>query len=192
MGSVQPTAIESLQQRRFWLMVGKRYAYKNGLTLLRALQRLDQNKEEPILVCAGGGPWRRQEQQWIRDTKTSNRLLQLAADDQQLAWLYSHAEAVVVPSIAEGFSLPLIEALACNTPVIASDLEAHREVAGSYAILLPALNADTWAQALEAATQSPPPPPKESLGTEAYNRLCFYYSHERMTSAHKAAYKALF
>ncbi len=191
MGSVPPTVIASLQQRRFWLMVGKRYAYKNGLTLLRALQRLDQSKETPILVCAGGGPWSRQEQQWIRNSKIADRLWQLSADDQQLAWLYSHAEAVVVPSIAEGFSLPLIEALACNTPVIASDLEAHREVAGSYATLLPALNAAAWAEALEAASLAPPPAPKEALGTEHYSQLCTYYSHHRMISEHKAAYQSL-
>jgi glycosyltransferase involved in cell wall biosynthesis len=39
-----------------------------------------------------------------------------------------------MPSLAEGFGLPIIEALAVGTPVIASDLPAHREVAGNLAI----------------------------------------------------------
>lgn len=190
-GSVQPIAIEKLQQRRFWLMVGKRYAYKNGLTLLRALQRLGESPDPPLLVCAGGGPWSKQELRWISSNNLGQKVLQLSADDQQLSWLYRQAEAVLVPSIAEGFSLPLIEALAWNTPVIASDIEAHREVAGSYAALLPALNADAWAEVLKEAVDQPMPSPRQILGTDNYKNLLSYYGQERMVNDHICAYRIL-
>lgn len=48
--------------------------------------------------------------------------------------LMAHAKALLMPSLAEGFGLPVIEALAVGTPVIASDLPAHREIAGDLAV----------------------------------------------------------
>jgi glycosyltransferase involved in cell wall biosynthesis len=50
-----------------------------------------------------------------------------------LRQLIAHARALLMPSFAEGFGLPVIEALAVGTPVIASDLPAHREIAGDLA-----------------------------------------------------------
>ena len=56
----------------------------------------------------------------------------------QLAALYRRASVVVLPSDREGFGLPVVEAMACGTPVIASDIPALREVGGSAARVLPA------------------------------------------------------
>lgn len=136
--TLKPLPVTGLGGRRFWLMVGKRHAYKNGLTLLRALARLPRGDEAPLLVCAGGGGWRPEERRWIQTNHLEDRLLQRPVSDGELAWLYRQAEGVLIPSIAEGFSLPAIEALLCNTAVIASDLEVHRE-GGAFATLLAAL-----------------------------------------------------
>jgi len=51
-------------------------------------------------------------------------------DDAELDHAYRHARAVVFPSLAEGYGLPIVEALARGTPVLASDLLVHREVGG--------------------------------------------------------------
>ena len=58
------------------------------------------------------------------------------------------AEAVALPSVYEGFGLPLLEALAAGTRVLASDLPVHREVAGTHARYTDAGDEDGWAQAL--------------------------------------------
>ncbi|MEA5422251.1 glycosyltransferase [Synechococcus sp. CCY9202] len=189
-----PQPVEALEGRRFWLMVGKRHAYKNGLTLLRALSLLHGGdgdrgrRDQPLLVCAGGGPWRAEERRWIHGQGLEDAVLQLAATDPVLAWLYRHAEAVLVPSLAEGFSLPLIEALACDTPVVASDLEVHREVGQSFATLLPALNARVWSELLAAAGQETLPRPSHRLGGERYARLRRHFSPERLVQDHLEAY----
>jgi len=65
-----------------------------------------------------------------------------------LAALYRGAAAVMVPSTAEGFGLPLTEALACGALVIASDLPVLREVAGDAAVYLPVSDRDAWARTL--------------------------------------------
>jgi glycosyltransferase involved in cell wall biosynthesis len=188
-----PKPIAALTGRRYWLMVGKRHAYKNGLTVLRALALLhsrttskSRRSEQPLLVCAGGGPWRAEERRWIAGQGMEDAVLQLQADDPVLAWLYRHAEAVLVPSLAEGFSLPLIEALACDTPVMASDLEVHREVGQSYATLLPALNAKAWAEQLADGERLFSP--SQKLGAQKYGALRSYYAPERMVQEHISAY----
>ena len=54
------------------------------------------------------------------------------------------ARAVLMPSFTEGFGLPVVEALALCTPVIASDIPAHREVGGSFATYLDPLDGIAW------------------------------------------------
>jgi glycosyltransferase involved in cell wall biosynthesis len=190
---LSPEPVTALVGQRFWLMVGKRHAYKNGLTVLRALALLHsgpilpaRRSEIPLLVCAGGGSWRADEWSWITGHGLENSVVQLQAEDPALAWLYRQAEALLVPSLAEGFSLPLIEALACNTPVIASDLEVHREVGQEYATLLPALNAQAWAEQLADSKRLASPSKK--LGQHKYSSLRSYYAPERLVGEHITAY----
>lgn len=57
--------------------------------------------------------------------------------DGALRALYTHASAVVFPSLAEGLGLPAIQAAACGVPIVASDLPALRETVGQIAVLSP-------------------------------------------------------
>jgi glycosyltransferase involved in cell wall biosynthesis len=72
----------------------------------------------------------------------------VAPSDEELRELYSGAIAVAVPSTAEGFGLPVIEAMACGAPVLASDAAALPEAAGGAALLLPPSERQSWADAL--------------------------------------------
>lgn len=190
--TIVPEPLNQLVGRRFWIMVGKRRGYKNALTLYKALERFKQDKNSGVLlVLAGGEPWSQRDEYWLRTSGLRDRVVALRAQDPQLAWLYRHAEAVLVPSIAEGFSLPLIEGLACNTPVIASDIEAHREVAGSFATLLPALNASTWAECLHESLKNETLRPSNILGLERYKQTKEYFSAKRMADGHMAVYLRL-
>jgi glycosyltransferase involved in cell wall biosynthesis len=66
------------------------------------------------------------------------------------------AAAVVLPSRDEGFGLPVLEALACNVPVVCSDVPALREVAGDQAHLVPVGDAEALSAALLSALEDPP------------------------------------
>jgi len=65
-----------------------------------------------------------------------------------LCRLIAHARALLMPSFAEGFGLPVIEALSVGTPVIASDLPAHREIAGELAIYRDPTDRAGWLAAI--------------------------------------------
>jgi glycosyltransferase involved in cell wall biosynthesis len=74
----------------------------------------------------------------------------------QLRGVVARARASVLPSHYEGFGLPVLEALAAGTAVLASDIPVHREVAGGHARLVPPTDVDGWAQALlDAAPLAP-------------------------------------
>jgi glycosyltransferase involved in cell wall biosynthesis len=75
--------------------------------------------------------------------------------EPDLARAVAGAAALVVPSWYEGFGLPALEALACGTPVVASDLPAHREVLGDQAHLFPPGDPAALAAALAKVLDDP-------------------------------------
>jgi alpha-1,3-rhamnosyl/mannosyltransferase len=70
--------------------------------------------------------------------------------DAHLPLLYQGAEAFILPSLAEGFGLPILEAMACGTPVICSDTTALPEIAGGAARLVPPLEIEAWKEAIDS------------------------------------------
>jgi glycosyltransferase involved in cell wall biosynthesis len=78
-------------------------------------------------------------------------------DDAELGRLYGTARAVVIPSIHEGFGLPVLEAMHNGTPVVASDIPAFREVGGGHVLLVDRpLDPLAWRDALaRLATDGP-------------------------------------
>jgi glycosyltransferase involved in cell wall biosynthesis len=68
--------------------------------------------------------------------------------DRVLAAVYRRAAIVLLPSEREGFGLPLIEAMACGTLVVASDLPVLREVGGAAATYCAGFDGRAWAEAV--------------------------------------------
>jgi alpha-1,3-rhamnosyl/mannosyltransferase len=82
-----------------------------------------------------------------------------AVDDDDLAAIYTGAQALVFPSDEEGFGLPPVEALACGTPVAACDVPALREVLGGRAELAEVDDLDGLVQTAESLRRPAPQPP---------------------------------
>ncbi|MGM1063196.1 glycosyltransferase family 4 protein [Saccharothrix sp. Mg75] len=78
--------------------------------------------------------------------------------DVDLRSVVAGAAALVLPSRDEGFGLPVLEALACNVPVVCTDVPALREVAGGHAVHVPVGDVEALAQAMGAAAEAPPTP----------------------------------
>ncbi len=137
---------------RFWLFVGTLEPRKNLLTLLQAYAALPA-RERPPLLLGGGKGWGYDEifasinRLGLAD---SVRWLGFLAADELPYW-YNCAEAFVYPSVYEGFGLPVLEAMACGTPVIVSDASSLPEVAGEAGLCVPPRDARAWAAALHTA-----------------------------------------
>ena len=96
-----------------------------------------------------GGPLTREQQHLAERLNVTSALVQLPfLDRRQLAALYRRASVVVLPSDREGFGLPVVEAMACGTPVIVSDIPALREVGGRAATYCRPGDIESWVEAL--------------------------------------------
>ncbi|QLG48918.1 glycosyltransferase family 4 protein [Natrinema halophilum] len=116
---------------QFLLYVGRRGGYKNFDTLLEAYADWEY-AEDVSLVCVGGGEkWSNAEAETIRQAnlEESTQLITWV-DDNELRSFYTAATAFVYPSRYEGFGIPPLEAMQCETPVVASNVSAIPEVVG--------------------------------------------------------------
>ncbi|HMK99733.1 MAG TPA: glycosyltransferase [Acidimicrobiales bacterium] len=77
--------------------------------------------------------------------------------DRQLKTVFREAAATMVPSFAEGFSMPVAESLSCATPVVASDIAVHRELVGAGWWLAPPADAEALGTALMRVLEDPHP-----------------------------------
>lgn len=116
----------------FILAVGTVQPRKNYPLLIRAFRRVAEQFPHS-LVIAGGRGWLSEElpAEIERQGLTGRVRLAGFVDDADLPALYSAADLLAFPSLYEGFGLPLLEAMACGTPVISSDASSLPEVARS-------------------------------------------------------------
>ena len=132
------------------LSVGTVQPRKNYSRVVQALAALRQTGRDLHYVIAGGSGWL-QDELWETIERTGMtdyvHLLGLVAD-QDLPALYSGARMLAMTSLYEGFGLPVLEAMACGTPVITSKVSSLPEVAGKAALLVDPLDTDAIAEAI--------------------------------------------
>lgn len=97
--------------------------------------------------------------------------------DVRVARLLKGAQALLAPSQIEGFGLPIAEALALGVPVIASDIEAHREAGGSAAEFLDPLDGRAWTQALDSFADLSSPRRDAALARIAVQKSRSWHDH---------------
>ncbi|MCD4708916.1 MAG: glycosyltransferase family 4 protein [Candidatus Sabulitectum sp.] len=134
-----------LKPGKYFLHVGSYVPRKNIPFLIRCFKEAGTDKK---LVLAGAEKWGDE----IASNTPGIVLLKNVSDEDLLA-LYRGATALLFPSSSEGLGLPVLEAFACNTPVIASDAGALPETVGRNGLLLPVLESEPWVRSIsEMAT----------------------------------------
>lgn len=123
--------------RRFVLFVGTIEPRKNLPVLLKAYARVWKEHGVP-LVIAGKKGWLYEEVFRAQDTLglTDGVRFVGGVPGGQLPYYYNAAECLVLPSIYEGFGLPVLEAMACGIPVVASNVSSLPEIAGDAGMLV--------------------------------------------------------
>jgi glycosyltransferase involved in cell wall biosynthesis len=134
------------------LAIGNLQPRKNLITLIRAFRRLSDERPDLAerLVIVGQPAYRGSRiVEEARDLVARGRVVFTGyLSDPPMASALAAATLFAHPSTYEGFGLPLIEAMACGAPVVASDIPVVREVAGEAAALVPPLDPGAWAATL--------------------------------------------
>jgi glycosyltransferase involved in cell wall biosynthesis len=124
--------------------VGSTIARKRIDTLLALLAGVVGQRPDTTLLRVGG-PFTRDQQAQLEGLGLASHVRVLPfLDRPTLAALYRRSALALVPSEREGFGLPLVEALACGTPVVASDIPVFHEVGGSAVTYAPVGDAEAW------------------------------------------------
>ncbi len=152
------SAIEEVQRRyglpeHYLLHVGTIEPRKNLARLVEALQKLRDGGLKIPLVVVGGKGW------LYHDFFERLKGLQVADSvifpgyipDNDLPTVYCAAKLAIVASVYEGFGLPLLEAMACGTPVVSSNLSSLPEVGGDAALYFDPYDVDAMAAAIHSA-----------------------------------------
>ncbi|MDI3382358.1 glycosyltransferase family 4 protein [Xenophilus aerolatus] len=113
--------------RPYFILVGTRMQpYKNGKLLFDAVEKMSSTDFD--ILCVGG------EKDLPSFGAGGPRVVRAELEDRELALAYAGAEALVYPSLYEGFGLPAVEAMSCQCPLISTSHGSLAEVAGDAAI----------------------------------------------------------
>lgn len=168
------------------LFVGTLIPRKRVATLLEALALLQPDVRATIV---GEGP----EEEALRALASKRgvtdrvRFLRGTGSEAELDALYRAADALVLPSAAEGFGMVLAEAMAHGTPVVASDIPACRETVGDAGLLFPLDDARALAERLEGLRCDPAR--AQALGEAGRRRALERFTWEAHTEALLAIWK---
>ena len=160
--------------RPYFVILGTIEGRKNHLLLLHIWLKLvaELGGDAPTLVVIGQRGWEAEAAIALLDEPSAfaGRLLMFdrCSDAQLSAWL-GGARALLMPSFAEGFGLPVIEALRQGTPVIASDLPVFREIAGGLPTFVDPTDADAWKGAIEAFVDDGPERTRQVIAMQTYD-----------------------
>ena len=137
-------------ERPFIFSIGTVQPRKNYGRLIQALALLRRKNYEIDLVIAGGKGWLDDPiYETVRDTYMQQHVHFIGfADETDLPALYSAAECLAFPSLYEGFGFPVLEAMACGTPVVTSNVSSLPEVAGNAGLMVDPYDTEAIAQAL--------------------------------------------
>lgn len=155
--------------RPFVLYVGTREPRKNLMGLVDAFGRVAERVADVDLALVGVRPRLEARavqgvEAWVGD-ELEERVAGMGLTDRvrvvgqvprvDLPALYTAAAVFAFPTLYEGFGLPILEAMACGTPVVASDRTAVPEVAGDAAVLVDPTRPEALAEALIRVLRSP-------------------------------------
>jgi glycosyltransferase involved in cell wall biosynthesis len=137
-------------RRNFILYIGTDFPHKNHENLILAYKKLIERIDDVDLILAGPSTStarRRNIEAAIHDI-TDRVIILDYVDDDDIVYLYNSAKLFVYPSLYEGFGLPLLEAMACGVPIVASEATSIPEVVGDAAVLVDSRNVEALCEGM--------------------------------------------
>jgi glycosyltransferase involved in cell wall biosynthesis len=177
-GDMSESILAPLEGRPYLLHVGSSIPRKRLDVLFEVFAALRARHPELRLVQQGGALTPAQREQVVRLGIGDALLQPPKLERATLAGLYRRAQAVLVPSEAEGFGLPVIEALACGAPVVASALPVLREVGDAACLYCPVGDVTGWVETLDALLSGRHLPPTRDVRLASARRFT-WQAHTR-------------
>lgn len=152
-------SFESLQEefpnirKPYILYVGQIQPRKNIIRLIEAFEELKKDDSDLQLVIGGGHGWLQEPilQRAQQSPNAADIIMPGRIPEELLPTLYAHAEVFTLVSLYEGFGIPVIEAMACGTPVVTSNVSSLPEVAGDAAVIVDPLDTHAIAEGIRSA-----------------------------------------
>ncbi|MGA1823652.1 MAG: glycosyltransferase family 4 protein [bacterium] len=171
----------------YWLYIGNRCLYKNFGTFLKAFIRIAPNTEGYLVAIGGEDTFESWQIDMIIKSRLEKRIhLFPALNDFELKIIYSGAAAFVAPSIAEGFGIPLLEAMACGTPVLASDIPVFREIAGDAALFFDPYDEEALAEAMGRVLKDPIKHDLITKGKKQVKKFSWDFSTQQLVNVYQS------
>lgn len=115
--------------KKYILFVGSRVGYKNFDRFINSVSKLLYEDNNLSIICAGGGIFNDKEILKFEKIGIINRVFQVNLNDNKLVQFYKKALLFVFPSLYEGFGIPILEAFACECPLVCSNTGSLPEIA---------------------------------------------------------------
>jgi alpha-1,3-rhamnosyl/mannosyltransferase len=167
--------------------LGQWKAYKNLPLLLEAFARVRRTHPNAQLVIAGDDPRHPEVRERAAALPEGSAVLPGRLPESAVPDLYRGAAMVVLPSRAEGFGLPVIEAMACGVPVICSDLPVLREIADGVAVFCDPNDPAAFADAIGAMLDAPANAGRRQLGIERARTFTWERAAQQTVEAYEMA-----
>ena len=134
----------------FILYIGTRNHYKNFFRFIRSFTRSKYLSNNLKIVCFGGGEFTKQENEKLKkEGMVLRNIKNIQGGDQVLVSLYKKAEALIFPSLYEGFGMPLLEAMSLCCPVVCSNTSSIPEIVGNAGLMFDPNSEEEITEAIE-------------------------------------------
>lgn len=160
----------------YLLMIGSTWKHKNAHEVIEMFETWAHKYS--LKIVAKKGAYAEHLKKMVAKRKLNDKVqfIEHYITELELIELYQDASALIYPSLMEGFGIPLIEAMACGIPVIASDIEVFREVCGDIPIYIKHGDKQSWHEAIESLDDKVLISSKIQAGLKKSS----YYNEERM------------
>lgn len=180
----QPSDPEEPPEPLTLLHVGSCIPRKRIDVLLRVVAELRRDFPSLRLIKVGG-EWSHEHRQFIEALHLGSQVQHLHnLSRAELAKHYQRASVVLVPSEAEGFGLPVIEALACGAVVVASDIPALREAGGAAALYCPVGDVSAWVDVVRQLWKNITEPPDRPTRLTQARRFSWHQTAKTILDAY--------